>query len=264
MKLPTPLYRGRLIRRYKRFLADVVLDTGEVVTAHCANPGSMMGLIAPDTVVWLTRSGDPRRKLAYSWQLLELASPFTGRVGINTANPNQIAAEAIAAGLIPELAGYDRIRREVRYGRNSRIDLLLTSGQRKPCYVEVKNVHLSRMPGLAEFPDCVTSRGAKHLVELADRVAAGDRAVMLFVVQRNDCQAFALAADLDPAYARGFSEARSAGVECLVYDCRVALDEIVINRRLPFEERTIISARAEAPRQAQARLRAAPRARVPT
>ncbi|WP_342642248.1 DNA/RNA nuclease SfsA [Rhodoligotrophos ferricapiens] len=247
MKLPSPLLRGRLIRRYKRFLADVALDTGEIVTAHCANPGSMMGLVEPGAVVWLAKSEDPRRKLAYSWHLLELEGQFTARVGINTASPNQIAFEAIAAGLIPELGGYDTIRREVRYGRNSRVDLLLTGRQLPPCYVEVKNVHLSRQAGLAEFPDCVTARGAKHLAELADRVAEGDRAVMLFIVQPDYCDRFALAADLDPAYARQFGAAQAAGVECLIYACKIGLDEIVIDTRLPFADEIIISANAEAP-----------------
>ncbi len=237
MKFPSPLMRGRLIRRYKRFLADVELDGGETVTAHCANPGSMMGLNEPGATVWLTRSDDPARKLAYSWQLLDLeidGKPV--RIGINTAHPNGIVAEAIEAGAIPELDGYGSLRREVRYGRNSRIDILLEGDGRAPCYVEVKNVHLLRRPGLAEFPDSVTKRGAKHLAELADMAGDGARAVMMFLVQRDDADRFGLARDIDPAYAEAFEAARGAGVEALVYCCRLTCDEIVLDRSLPLVE----------------------------
>lgn len=246
MQLPSPLISGRLVRRYKRFLADILLDSGETVTAHCANPGSMLGLAAPGSQVWLSRSSDPRRKLAYSWVLLDLADEqFTARVGINTSAPNALAAEAISLGQIPELGGYASIRREVRYGTNSRIDLLLSDPARPDCYVEIKNAHLSRVPGLAEFPDSVTARGKKHLVELAKIARSGMRAVMLFIVQRDDCQALCIADDIDPAYAEAFRMAQTDGVECLVYDCRLDLTEIVINQRLPFVERPIISAKPE-------------------
>lgn len=238
MKFPGPLHRGTLIRRYKRFLADIELASGEIVTAHCANPGSMMGLIDPGVTVWLTRSDDPSRKLAYSWQLLDLevngAKP--ARVGINTANPNRIVAEAIRADRVPELSGYASLRQEVRYGRNSRVDILLEDASRPPCYVEVKNVHLSRGHGLAEFPDSVTARGTKHLAELADMVRAGHRAVMLYLVQRDDCDRFSLAPDIDPTYAAGFAAARATGVEALVYSCKLTHQEIVLDRSLPLLE----------------------------
>lgn len=237
MRFPSPLVPGRLVRRYKRFLADVVLDaTGETVVAHCANPGAMLGLLAPDNRVWLSRSDNPARKLAHSWEIVE--AEF-GRgleaVGINTAWPNAIAAEAIAAGTIPALAGYPTLRREVKYGRNSRVDILLEGGGRAPCFVEVKNVHLMRVPGLAEFPDSVTARGAKHLDELGDRAEAGDRAVMLFVVQMA-AERFSLAADIDPAYAAAFARARSRGVEALAWCCRVSPQEIVLDRPVAIEE----------------------------
>lgn len=228
MKLP-PLVPARLVRRYKRFLADVELADGREALAYCPNPGSMLGLAAPGSRVWLAAATG---KLAWRWELVEADDTL---VGINTGHPNRIAEAAIRAGLIPELAGYAGLQREVRYGRNSRIDLLLTDPARPPTYVEVKNVHLRRQ-GRAEFPDCVTARGAKHLVELAAMVASGARAVMLYVVQRADCDRFALAADLDPGYAAGFRAARAAGVEALCYACAVSLSAIELRAPLPVIE----------------------------
>jgi sugar fermentation stimulation protein A len=235
MKLP-PLVTGRLIRRYKRFLADVELDTGEIVTAHCANPGSMMGLSAPGSRVWLSVSDNPKRKLKYSWKLIEADFGWAGPqlVSIDTGHPNQLAEEAIRAGVIAELCGYSTLRREVTYGKNSRIDLLLSEAGRPDAYVEVKNVHLMRQPGLVEFPDSVTSRGAKHLEELGDMVEAGHRAVMLFVVQMDGTR-FAIASDIDKAYGAALERATARGVEVLVYVCRLGLSEIVIDRRIPFD-----------------------------
>lgn len=238
MRFASPLIQGRLLKRYKRFLADVELADGETVTAHCANPGSMMGLKEPGTTVWLSQSDNPKRKLKYSWELLQVdlgAGPAL--VGINTAHPNRIVDEAIAAGRIPELSGYEHQRREVKYGKNSRIDILLESDGAPPCYVEVKNVHLMRQAGFAEFPDSVTARGAKHLDELADMVAQGARAVMLFLVQRDDADRFGLAADLDPHYAERHKAATAAGVETVVYCCRLdPVDGIDIDRALPLAD----------------------------
>jgi sugar fermentation stimulation protein A len=229
MIFPHPLVRGRLIRRYKRFLADVMLESGEVIIAHCANPGAMLGVAPPDGEVWLSPSRNPARKLAWSWELVRVGD---GLVGINTSWPNRLAEEAILGGAIPELGGYPTLAREVRYGRNSRIDLLLEAPGRPICYVEVKNVHLSRGGGLAEFPDCVTQRGAKHLLELADMVAAGFRAVMLYIVQRGDCDRFRTASDFDPVYHAGLKVALAAGVEALVYGCTVTVDGIQVDRKL--------------------------------
>lgn len=231
MKFPDPLVPGKLIGRYKRFFADVELDDGRTVTAHCANTGAMTGLKEPGLPVWLSPARNPKRKLKYTWELVEVDG---GLVGINTALPNRLAEEAIAAAAIPELAGYAALRREVKYGRNSRIDLLLSDprGERPDCYVEVKNVHLRRDGPVAEFPDAVTARGAKHLVELSDMVAAGHRAVMLYLVQRQDCREFSIAADIDPAYEKALGAARRCGVEALCYACRLSPAEITLDRPL--------------------------------
>jgi sugar fermentation stimulation protein A len=180
--------------------------------------------------VFLSKSDSPTRRLAWSWELVEADGTL---VGINAARPNRIAEEAIAAGTVAELGGYEGRRREVRYGRNSRIDILLSGDNRADAYVEVKNVHLSRSPGHAEFPDSVTARGTRHLAELADMAAAGHRAAMLYIVHRGDCGDFALARDVDPAYGAAFDAARRAGVEMLAYACRVTTEEVVVDRRLP-------------------------------
>ena len=229
MRFPVPLVSATLLRRYKRFLADVMLPSGETVTVHCANPGSMIGLAAAGARVWLSKSDNSKRKLAHSWELIEVDFGTGAElVGINTAHPNALAAEAIAAGAIAELAGYAALRREVRYGKNSRVDFLLEGPTRPPCYVEVKNVHLMRRPGLAEFPDAVTKRGAKHLAELGDMAAAGARAVMLFLIQIASARRFALARDIDPAYGRAFDAARNAGVEAIAYRCAITCEGIEV------------------------------------
>jgi sugar fermentation stimulation protein A len=236
MKFPTPLLRGRLIRRYKRFLADVALDSGEEVTATCPNTGSMLGLAIPGAVVWLSESASPTRKYPHTWEMVEAD---LGRgptlVGINTNHPNRLVAEAIAANHIPDLAGYASLRREVKYGLSSRIDILLEDPGKGLAYVEIKNVHLSRDAGLAEFPDSVTERGAKHLTELSAMVAAGHRAVMLYLIQRADADRFTLAGDIDPRYRAAFALARQAGVEALAYACRLTPDEIVVTNPVPIE-----------------------------
>jgi sugar fermentation stimulation protein A len=234
MFFPKPLIQGRLIQRYKRFLADVELDSGEIVTAHCANPGAMLGLKAPGSRVWLSISDNPTRKLRHSWEVVE--ADF-GRgpeyVGINTAHPNAIVAEAIADGFFPEFAPWPRLRREVKYGAASRVDILLERDDGPPCYVEVKNVHMMRKPGLAEFPDSVTARGAKHLGELAAMVAGGARAVMVYLIQM-EAEAFTLAVDIDPAYAAAFARAHAAGVEAIAVTCKVSPEGISASGRAPL------------------------------
>lgn len=235
MRFPKPLRRGRLVRRYKRFLADVLLDSGEAVTAACPNTGSMLGLVAPGSVVWLSESDSPTRKYRHTWELVEAdLGKGPALVGINTGHPNRLVAEAIVAGAIEELAGFAGLRREVRYGRASRIDLLLEDPARGLAYVEVKNVHLSRKAGLAEFPDSVTARGVKHLEELSDMVRAGHRGVMLFLIQRADARRFSLAADIDRAYAAAFGKAAAAGVEAIAYRCRMSPEEIRLDVPVPI------------------------------
>jgi sugar fermentation stimulation protein A len=231
MQFPQPLERGRLVQRYKRFFADVRLDDGREVTAHCPNPGAMLGLNRPGLTCWLSRSDAPKRKLAHTLELVEVDGL---PVGINTLHPNRLVAEALAAGAVPELAGYPTVRPEVKYGVGSRVDFLLQAPGRADCFVEVKNCHLLRGGGLAEFPDCVTARGLKHLGDLKREVAAGHRGVLLFVVQRMDCGAFETAADLDPAYAAGLIEAVRAGVEVLCYACHLTPTSVRLDKAMPW------------------------------
>lgn len=232
MRFQTPLVPARLIRRYKRFLADIRFEDGSEAVAHCPNPGAMLGLDGAGTRIWVEPNNDPRRKLRYCWRLSELGDGHWA--GIDTGLPNRIIAEALGQKTIPELAAYDRIRPEVRYGQRSRVDFLLQGEGLPDLYLEVKNAHLARRRGLAEFPDCVTQRGARHLEELADMVAEGHRAMMLYLVQRTDCEAFALAEDLDPEYARAFERARGAGVEVLCYDTQISPLDVSIRALLPF------------------------------
>ena len=233
MDFPQPLARGVLVSRYKRFFADVVLDDGTEITSHCPNPGAMLGLNMPGLPAWVSRSDDPKRKLAHTLELIEVDG---GLVGINTLHPNRIVAEALAAGVIPEDAGYATHRREVKYGANSRVDFLLEHPDRPPCWLEVKNCHLMRTPGLAEFPDCVAARSLKHLRELTAMVEAGQRAVMLFVVQRTDCDIFAACAELDPAYAAGLTAAAASGVEVLAYRCAISPGGVTLADRIPWRD----------------------------
>ena len=233
MLLPQPMAHGRLVQRYKRFFADVLLDTGEALTAHCPNPGAMLGLNTPGLGAWLSRSDNPKRKLAWT---LELVEADGGLVGVNTLTPNRLVAEALLANLFPELAGYALHRREVKFGAASRVDFVLTHPDRPDCYVEVKNCHLRRGGTLAEFPDCVAARSSRHLRELAAEVARGNRAVQLFVIQRTDCDRFAACADLDPTYAAGLLVAAAAGVEVLCYGCDISPEVVRIARRLPWRD----------------------------
>ena len=189
----------------------------------------MIGVQEPDSAVWLSPARNPDRKLKFTWELIRIGD---GLVGINTAHPNKIVAEAIEGGHIPELSGYTDLRREVKYGKNSRIDILLSADDRPDCYVEIKNVHLMRTPGTAEFPDSVSTRAAKHQGELANMVAEGARAVTFYLCQRTDCDDFRLAGDIDPGYADAAAEAKSKGVEALCYACNLSPEQIAVSRRL--------------------------------
>ena len=232
MRFPTPLIPATLIQRYKRFLADCRLEDGREVTAHCANPGSMLGLAEPGMRIWLEPNDDPKKKLKYGWRLVEHASgDFTG---VDTSVPNRALKAALETGQIAALAAYSEVRAEVKYGQNSRIDFLLRGEGLPDAYVEVKSVTLSRQPGLAEFPDSVTARGAKHLRELGDMAEAGHRAVMLYLVQRTDCDRFALAADIDPTYAAEFKAAAARGVERLVIGTKITPEGVEVGQ--PFAD----------------------------
>jgi len=232
LEFPQPLIEGRLLKRYKRFLADVELKNGEVITAHTANTGKMTGCSEPGSRVWLSGSDNPKRKYPHSWEIVEVAPGVL--CGINTLLGNQLVSEAIAAGQILELQGYADIRREVPYGEErSRIDLLLEPVEFMPsCYVEVKNVTLANQ-GVALFPDAVTVRGAKHLRELIRVVDQGARAVVFYCVQRNDCHVFRPADTIDAAYAQTLREAMKKGVEAIAYQADVRVTGICLTKAMP-------------------------------
>ena len=232
MRFTKPLLEGRLIRRYQRFLADVDTPAGPV-TAHCPNTGSMLGCAAPGLRVWLSPAANPARKLAWTWELVE-ALPGT-LVGVHTGRSNALVREAIEAGRVPELAGYPTLRPEVKYGENSRIDLLLQAPGRADCYVEVKNVTAAVAGRIGYFPDAVTARGAKHLREMSAMVSAGQRAVLVFCVQRGDVDRVRPADHIDPAYGRALRDALAAGVEVLALGATPTPDGIALARPVAVE-----------------------------
>ena len=230
MQFQTPLMPARLIRRYKRFLADIELEDGQIVTAHCANPGSMMGLADEGIKIWVEPNTDPKKKLKYGWRLI--AHDNGHFTGVDTGFANKVVKEALLDRRIPELDAFDTCRPEVRYGTNSRIDFLLSKKNTPDIYIEVKSVTLQRRAGLAEFPDSVTARGTKHLGELQEVVAAGHRAVMLYLVQRTDCERFDVAQDIDPAYAAAYAQARAHGVELRCFATKISPDFIDLGPEL--------------------------------
>jgi sugar fermentation stimulation protein A len=237
MEFATPLIPARLVRRYNRFLSDMIIEeTGQEVRAHCPNPGAMLGLKDLGMRCWLEPNDDPKKKLDYGWRLAELEDGHMA--GIDPSIPNRVVGEGLRAGKVASLSHYTTIRPEVKYGTNSRVDFLLTGEGLPDAYVEVKNVHLRREGDWAEFPDCVTARGAKHLAELTEMVAQGHRAVMLFLIQRTDCGRFKLAADLDPAYARAFDAARAAGVEAICYGTNITVNGVFFGQELPVDPNT--------------------------
>lgn len=233
MQFQSPLAPARLIRRYKRFLADIRLDDGREVTAHCANPGAMTGLAEPGTRIWVEPNDDPRRKLKFAWRLVDHGNGhFTG---IDTALPNRLMRAALTDGAVPALSGYATIRPEQPYGDGSRVDFLLQDPGRPDAWVEIKSVTLCRRPGLAEFPDTVTARGARHLADLAAMARQGQRAVLVYVVQRTDCDRVTLARDIDPAYARAADRAARDGVEMLALRCDISPGRIRLAGPVPLD-----------------------------
>jgi sugar fermentation stimulation protein A len=230
MLFSSRLIRGTLVQRYKRFLADVRLANGEVVTAHCTNTGSMLGCKEPGSLVYLSRSENKGRKLAYTWEMIQIDRQW---VGINTMHPNRLVAEAVGAGTIPELRGYGIIRREVKVSAHSRLDLCL-EGDDGCCFVEVKNVTLS-FDRAAAFPDAVSERATKHLKELMRLKRQGHRAAVVFVIQRGDCEYFRPADEIDPDYGRWFRRAVKAGVEPLPYVAKVSPKGIMMTKKLAMK-----------------------------
>lgn len=224
------LIRGTLVQRYKRFLADVRLASGEIVTAHCTNTGSMLGCMTPGSAVLISRSANLNRKLAYTWEMIRINGAW---VGINTMHPNRLVAEAVAAGMIPELCGYQSVRREVKVSAHSRLDLCL-EGPSGACYVEVKNVTVS-FSGAAAFPDAVSQRATRHLRELIRLKRKGHRAVVAFVIQRSDCNYFRPADEIDAEYGRWLRRAAKTGVEILAYNAKVTPRRILLTSNLPVK-----------------------------
>ena len=226
-----PLFSGTLIKRYKRFLADVKLRDGTVVTAHCPNTGSMQGCSEPGRPVYLSFHDNPKRKLKYTWELIKMP---TSLVGVNTLVPNRLVFESVKAGVVPELAGYEAVDREVKINDRTRLDLMLTGHDGQRCYVEIKNCTLVN-DGLASFPDAVTVRGLKHITELEALVDSGHRGVMFYFIQRMDARVFKPADPIDPEYGQGLRRAVRGGVEILVYDVSIDLKGIKLNRRIPCQ-----------------------------
>jgi sugar fermentation stimulation protein A len=231
MRFPAPPLEGRLVRRYQRFFAEVELGGGGRLVAHCPNTGSLIGCLAPGSRVWLRDSQNDARKLRYTWQAVRIGRTW---VNVDTSLPNRVVAEAVARGEVPELAGYSRLRREVPYGRASRIDLLLEDEARGTCHVEIKSTTLAEN-GAALFPDAATERGTKHLGELARLARAGLRAVQFFFVSRADVELFRPADAIDPEYCRALRRAVAAGVEVLAYTTRVEARRLELLRPLPLE-----------------------------
>ncbi|MCG8338223.1 MAG: DNA/RNA nuclease SfsA [Proteobacteria bacterium] len=225
------LYKGTLVKRYKRFLADIVLNSGETITAHCANSGSMKDCSESGRPVFVSYHDDPKRKLKYSWQIIEMP---TSLVGVNTSWPNKLVAQAIISGAVDELTGYHSLAQEVKVGDRSRLDIYLTDNKKKQCYIEVKNCTMAR-DGVAAFPDAVTTRGRKHLVELQNLVDSNTRCVMFYLIQRTDAELFRPADEIDPEYGEELRKAHENGIEILVYDVTIDETKIGVNRKIPFQ-----------------------------
>ena len=231
MKFESKLLKGKFLKRYKRFFADVELDTGETITALTPNTGSLLTCKEPGSLAYVSTTDNPNRKLKFTWEIVQSGK---GLVGVNTQLANHLAQEAIENGVISELKGYETLRREVKYGTNSRIDFLLEDPKKPPCYVEVKNVSMGS-DGVASFPDAVSTRATKHMGELTREVEKGNRAAVLFVVQRMDCESFTAADEIDPTYGKALREAAAAGVEILAYQADISPKEIRLTQPLPVK-----------------------------
>ena len=228
MKFETSLTKGTLIKRYKRFLADIKLESGEIITAHCTNSGTMKSCLESGADVYLSPAKDPNRKTKFTWEMIKISGNW---VGINTMNPNKFAFEEISAGRIEGLGGYTFVKREVKY-KDSRFDIMAEKDG-ETCFIEVKNVTFNE-DGIAKFPDAVTTRGLKHLETLKDVKQNGMRAVMLYIIQRMDVNHFEPARGIDPAYAQKLVEVHKAGVEIIPLQVKVMPEEIVSHKILPF------------------------------
>nr|VFK39926.1 MAG: sugar fermentation stimulation protein A [Candidatus Kentron sp. SD]VFK45559.1 MAG: sugar fermentation stimulation protein A [Candidatus Kentron sp. SD]VFK79847.1 MAG: sugar fermentation stimulation protein A [Candidatus Kentron sp. SD] len=233
VKFIEPLIPGHLVRRYKRFLADCVLTDGTAITAHCPNTGAMLGCAEPGSRVWLSRSDNPKRKYPLTWEIVQVNGKTL--VGINTNRANRLVIDAIESGKIPALRGYERLRREVRFGQEgSRVDILLEQADGgRPCYVEVKNVTAAVDKGIALFPDAITTRGARHLRELSRMVENGSRGVVFFCVQRADVEEVRPADAIDPDYGRALRMALANGVEAMAWRVRISEKGIELHDMLP-------------------------------
>jgi sugar fermentation stimulation protein A len=225
------LIPGKLIKRYKRFLADVTLDNGDIVTAHCPNPGSMQACAEPGRSVYLSYHDNPKRKLKYTWELIKMPASL---VGVNTLAPNRLVYHSIKEGRLDPFTGYDTIRPEVKVGKKHRLDLLLSKNGSDLCYIEIKNCSLVR-DGIAYFPDAVTKRGRNHLIELQKLSSLGHRSVMFFLIQRMDANIFKPADHIDPAYGKELRIAHKNGVEIVVYDVSIDLKKISLRNPIPYE-----------------------------
>jgi sugar fermentation stimulation protein A len=227
-KMP-PLTGGRLVKRYKRFLADIELETGEKVTAHCPNSGSMKGCAVPGSRVWLSQNDNPKRKYKYTWELAKVPGTM---IGINTLVPNRLVKQSIENGLIDSLAGYEHVKAEVKTSSHTRLDLLLETKTHQKCYVEIKNCTMVE-DGVAMFPDAVTTRGQKHLDELSFLVSKGHRGVIFFLIQRTDAKVFKPAEHIDKIYAQKLREAVKNGVEVIAMDTTINTEIISIKNAVP-------------------------------
>ena len=231
MKFSNKLVKAKFIKRYKRFFSEHMLQNGTKVVAHCANTGAMMGINIKGITSWLLKNNDPKRKLKWSWELCQIDSTF---IGVNTHNPNKIIEESLKNKNIKELQNYLSFKREVKYGENSKIDFLLKHITQKDCYVEIKNVHLSREKNIAEFPDSITARGKKHMKELANIKMQGYRAIIIYLIQRNDCKYFKIAKDIDQEYYKEFCKAKNLGLEVICIDTILNEKEIKLGKKLKF------------------------------